>query len=149
MKTLTQRVESAKSGWDAMIRRYARRDRQARILLAILSSGTAASLLFTFGEAWMWKVAISVCAVISILLSVFDVPRTIEGMAALKRTWSEYLVDYESLWSKRHSFTDADDTRFVQIRKEEAQRTVDEAKFPRDDILLRICQAEVRRSRGL
>ena len=56
--------------WDALARRTIGRDRVVKVLLAIFTSGTAASLILTFGDLRMWRITSAATAIVSITLTV-------------------------------------------------------------------------------
>jgi len=135
--------------WDCMARRLGKIDKGAKICVAVVSTGAAASLILTAGEPWMWKLLSAVAAAGNVSMTILDNRTQIEKMAAMKQTWAEFRVEYELLWAKREVLSEPEFARFGELRKEETERTVEEAKLPKSNKLLCRAQADVLRSRGL
>lgn len=138
--------------WDELIRRRARTERRIGFVIALLSSGTAASLVFSLGAAWVAKALSTVCAVLSIYTSVGGATKPIDRMSRIMHAHTNALIQYEDLWARFEaaasgSFEVAEPIK--QIRQKLADETLDASHFEKDDALLRECQAAVRRSRGI
>jgi|SRR5688572_21161489 hypothetical protein len=137
--------------WDEMVRRRTRMEYRVALVMAFLSSGTAATLLFTLGAPWVAKTLSTVSAALSIFISVGGATKPMERMSKIMRAYTGALIQYEDLWAKLEAAEGALDVaeQVKQIRQKLADDTVDASQFKKDDELLRECQAAVKRSRGL
>jgi len=132
--------------------RYKASDRWAKVFVAITSS-TAVSgwaVWGTPGLDWIWKVASAMATIVAIAMPVFDPAASMKIASLLTGRWFSILSDYELLWARvdRMSESEADQACQViaEAEKPLAEQETSLAKLPR---LIRHCEAEVRRSRGL
>ena len=137
--------------WDDMIRRHVAFEQRLRVLLAVLTSGTAASLVFSLGADWVWKAMSTASAVTSIYLTTVGASKPVERMASIKNCWSQCLIQYEHQWIQLEAGGDqvALQHVFEKTRASQVAGTGEESHFRKLDEVLVSCQQAVRRSRGL
>ena len=123
--------------WRSMTLRYVRRERAAKIFLAIVSSATVAGWGFWREVAWVWQGLSILAALISVALPIFDVPRHVESMVELYEKWCQLLNDYEEVWTVRASISDADVQETIRkLKGTEVELSNKAAKLPSDDVAL-------------
>ena len=137
--------------WDTMIRRHVTREQHLRLAAALMSSGTAGTLIFSLGEEWLWKILSVLTASISIYLTWAGHGRPVQRMSSLKKACMEGLLEYEHLWASLESGIPVTGlwARFEEARKKLMNGTNEDSEFPRDDALRHLCQKEVLQARGL
>jgi hypothetical protein len=120
--------------WRAMTLRFIRRERAAKIFLAIVSSATVAGWGFWRETGWVWQGLSVISAIVSVALPVYDVPRLVESMVELNDKWSQLINDYEEMWTSRNSISDADYQEGMKKAKTiEAELSKKATKLPHDD----------------
>jgi hypothetical protein len=122
-----------------------------RFTIAVLSSGTAATLIFTIGSAWVRQGLSVVSAVLAIYSSVSGTTKPVERMSRIMRACTAALIEYEDLWARLESSQDIPNLAesIKQVRQKLADEGEEASHFEKDDDLLEQCQAAVKRSRGL
>nr|VFK24472.1 MAG: hypothetical protein BECKMB1821G_GA0114241_100856 [Candidatus Kentron sp. MB]VFK30717.1 MAG: hypothetical protein BECKMB1821I_GA0114274_101731 [Candidatus Kentron sp. MB]VFK75336.1 MAG: hypothetical protein BECKMB1821H_GA0114242_102011 [Candidatus Kentron sp. MB] len=137
--------------WKYLAHRYMARDKRLRIGLAALATGTV-GVWFKWEEvALLWKTLSSASAIIAITLPYLDYPRKIEDMSALAGAWGKLRMDYEDLWSKvgKNSDWPLLEEDYRRLRETEALLQEKEVNLPNKGALLKECQNEVKKARGL
>ena len=120
--------------WRAMTLRYVRRERLAKIFLAILSSATVAGWSFWRDISLMWQSLSVVSAVVSVALPIFDVPKHVEAMGELHEKWHQLLNEYETLWSVRATMSNSEvQKRLAKLKQAEVEAAKKAVKLPNDD----------------
>jgi len=120
--------------WRAMTLRFVRRERTAKIFLAIVSSATVAGWGFWREASWVWQGLSILAALISVALPIFDVPRHVEAMVELHEKWFQLLTEYEEIWALRASITDAEtQEKIKKLKGTEVELAKKSAKLPNDD----------------
>ena len=76
--------------WRAMTLRYVRRERAAKIFLALVASATVAGWGFWREVGWLWQGFSILAALISVALPIFDVPRHVEEWSNCTRSGVSY-----------------------------------------------------------
>lgn len=136
--------------WDHLNRRFYKRDKNVKIFLAIMASGTVASWGILIDIPILWKFLSGISAVTAIVLPIVDWPKSIGVMSKLKRKWMEIQYDYEELWSKRRMLNQNQLLKeHNKIKRKELRVSEMETNLPNDKKLLIKCQEEVLKSRGL
>jgi hypothetical protein len=136
--------------WDELIRRHLKKERRLQLALALASSGTAATLFVPLGPMWGRVVSV-LTASLSIYLGWLTSTKPVDRMSAIKRAHNDALIAYEQLWARLEANPQdpgADD-KFRQLQASQVSGTAEEPHFVKDDDLLRACQADVKRSRGI
>ena len=137
--------------WKYLTQRYSIRERVLKILLAITSSGTVAGWTIWSKVPELWQSLSSLSALIAIALPILNYPKLIETMADLSGKWWEVKREYEDYWislEAGESF-DSISPRYNKTKSKEDVLVKTESRLPYDEKLLRKCQEEVLRSRGL
>jgi len=123
--------------WRAMTLRYVRRERMAKIFLAIVSSATVAGWGFWRDVNWLWQGLSIIAAIIASAMPIIDVSRQIESMLELHERWLQLLNEYEDVWTARGNITDLDVQEKLKILKAlEVELSKKAAKLPNDDVVL-------------
>ena len=142
--------------WGHIARRYTALDKWSKILVAVTTSGSVAGLQiwkFTSGSfqwSWIYDTLTGVAVVAAVALPFLDYSKTMRDAATLAVGWSRLQGRYEALWRKRHTHTpDTLEDGFGKIKDDEKRHTETEVTLPRDQKLVRKCQDDVKRSRGL
>jgi hypothetical protein len=132
---------------------YAGREKGLKIFLALTSSGTVAgwTLWSTPPYTLIWKMLSGVSAALAISLPFLDYTGQVERASTLRKGWWELRAKYEQLWAEIQSdFTGSIDERLKPLKQKETELVEIEAKyFKRDEPLVKKCQQEVIRAKGL
>lgn len=84
--------------WEKMSRKYDKREKNAKIFLAVMSSGTVAAWGVWEHNDYFWKILSGVSAVIAVALPILNWTKTIEAMVNAKHEWEKISTDYDMLW---------------------------------------------------
>jgi len=136
--------------WKSLVRRYVERDRRLKICLAAMALGTVAAWGKWEEIAWLWKILSSASAIVAISLPFLDYQRKIEKMSALAEEWGRLRMEYEDLWRQvKTQDLQSLEEGYKEVRGTEANLQGKEIKLPIDAALLKRCQDEVKKARGL
>lgn len=136
--------------WGQMARTYASRETWVKVFLAVTSSGTVASWAFWASLPLIWKALSGLSAVVAIVLPILNYPGKIATMVELSGKWSELSGAYDQLWARYESDAAGPPSSEINpLKQREAELTKLAAVLPQSKQLVRKCQAEVRRARGL
>ncbi|MFZ0959823.1 MAG: hypothetical protein WAO35_02880 [Terriglobia bacterium] len=136
--------------WGRLARRYQRKEMGLKILLAATSSATVAGWALWKGAPQLWQALSGFSALVAVALPILNYSQRIETMADLRAKWMHLRVEYDSLWAEWTSKRRAEPGRAFELLKgREVEFSKIEATLPRDRKLIRDCQQEVRRSRGI
>nr|VFJ44793.1 MAG: hypothetical protein BECKDK2373C_GA0170839_100948 [Candidatus Kentron sp. DK] len=137
--------------WKYLAYRYMARDKGLRVGLAALATGTVGAWFKWEEIEALWKLLSAASAVIAIALPYLDYPRKIESMSALAGAWGSLRMDYEDLWTKVEKDSDLPlaEENFRELRKTTAMLQEKEIGLPHREALLKKCQGEVKKARGL
>ena len=129
--------------------RYRKRDKNVKILLALTSSSSVATLAI-WNLVPLWGVLASANTIVAISFPFMKWTEQIEDIASSHGQWTQLLSKYEQLWTDQDSAIDEGTKKEIeQLKKEENELARLETKLPYDKKLLRRCQEEVRKSRGI
>ena len=134
--------------WDLVSARYARWDRNLKLLIAVAASGTVAgwSVWSKYPDAWKGFSAIACIAALAhpYFFSSDVLKRTSELVAA----WKELFIDYDLLWFRDGELQSAEAwSEFETIKHREAR--IDETRLPRSKRLLEKAYRHVLEKRRL
>ena len=137
--------------WKYLTQRYSNRDRNIKILLAITSSGVVAGWSIWNEIPFLWQVLSGISAIIAIVSPILNYQKIIESTSDLSGKWWELLRYYESFWLnvKNGEIDKRIEKEYTRTKAKEDALVKKETKLPQDIKLLRECQNEVLRSRGL
>jgi hypothetical protein len=134
--------------WDLISARYARWDRNLKLLIAVAASGTVAgwSIWSRYPDAWKGFSALACVAALAhpYLFSSDVLKRTSELVAA----WKELFIDYDLLWFRDADLHSADSwSEFETIKRRETH--LDETRLPQSKRLLEKAYRHVLEKRRL
>lgn len=131
--------------WGALGRRYSGREKYAKVFLAVFSSTSAiASWSIWTNYPAIWKVLLSLSALVAIALPILNYSGTAEKAVDQKSKWAKLLSENEILWAKLEKDPDLDVEReFRSIKDAMAQTGKDDATIPLDKGLRRQAYEEV------
>ena len=137
--------------WKYLVSRYSVRDRNLKIFLAVMASGTVAGWGIWESIPGLWKSLSALSAVVAISLPIFNFPKSIEQMSALAGKWGELRIQYEDLWRevRRQPDTDALEQSYKKFRSIESSLQEKETTLPINKALLQKCFDEVKKARNL
>lgn len=137
--------------WGVMTLRYVRRERYAKIFLALVSSATVAGWGFWIEVNWIWQGLSILAAVLSVALPLFDVPSHVESMVELHERWCQLLNEYEDLWTSRATVTDSSaQEKMKKLKEVEVELSKKATKLPSDNVSLGTkCYNEIIQERRL
>lgn len=140
--------------WSQLSKRYYKKEKWTKILLAIMASGTVATWSIWSQYEQLWKFLSSLSAIVAIALSILNWPKIIQSMNVLTEKWSLIKSDYELLWlDVKKRIEDKDEVRIKKALKilmtKESTLSQKEANLPDDPKLLQKCMNEVKKSRGI
>ena len=140
--------------WSQLSKRYYKKEKWTKILLAIMASGTVATWSIWSQYEQLWKFLSSLSAIVAIALSILNWPKIIQSMNVLTEKWSLIKSDYELLWlDVKKRIEDKDEVRIKKALKilmtKESTLSQKEANLPDDKKLLQKCMNEVKKSRGI
>ncbi|MGP8322044.1 MAG: hypothetical protein ACT6FE_06955 [Methanosarcinaceae archaeon] len=137
--------------WKYLTQRYSNRDRNIKIFLAITSSGAVAGWSIWNEIPFLWQVLSGISAIIAIVSPILNYQKIIESTSDLSGKWWELLRYYESFWLnvKNGEIDKRIEKEYTRTKAKEDALVKEETKLPQDIKLLRECQNEVLRSRGL
>jgi hypothetical protein len=137
--------------WGHLARRYSSREKFIKIFLAVFStSGAVASLSLWESVPYLWKGLVSISAIVAIALPILNYSDLVEKIAVQRGKWARLLSEYERLWSRVYADPNtAIEPDFQKLQDSIPELTQSEATLPHDDRLLRSCQTEVLKSRGI
>lgn len=137
--------------WGKLARRYKQREMQAKIFLAAVSSGSVAGWALWTAFPLAWKLLSALSALIAVALPFLNYPDKIETTADLHGKWNRLLSDYETVWSRVQSDGEAPEIlhSIRTLKETESQMSKTEVELPRIVSLVKRCQMEARRSRGI
>lgn len=140
--------------WSQLSKRYYKKEKWTKILLAIMASGTVATWSIWSEYEQLWKFLSSLSAIVAIALSILNWPKIIQSMNVLTEKWSLIKSDYELLWlDVKKRIEDKDEVRIKKALKnlmtKESTLSQKEANLPDDPKSLQRCMNEVKKSRGI
>jgi hypothetical protein len=137
--------------WRLMALRHTRREKYAKIFLAVTASATVASWAVWEHVRPLWQGLSVVSAVVSVALPILDVPKDVKKMAEAQAEWTQLMHEYAELWEQRAALADADfSSKLKALRAREVKVSSETATLPSDDTgLAERCYAEVLKTRGL
>lgn len=137
--------------WRLMALRHTRREKYAKIFLAVTASATVASWALWEHVKALWQGLSGVSAAVSVALPILDVPKDVEKMVAAQAEWTHLMHEYEELWGQRAALSDADfSSKLKALRTREVEVSGKTATLPSDDTkLAERCYAAVLKTRGL
>lgn len=135
--------------WGYLARRFVKRERWLKIILAITTSSTILSLSVWQSHPSGPVILGVVNAVLAISLPFLHYSESIETMANLRGSWSQLSVEYDRLWQRAKKVDSDYENEFRLLKERTVQLSVLETRLPNDPKLVRRCQQEVCRARGL
>lgn len=132
--------------WDLMGRRYVKRDRNAKICLAIMSSSAIVGWGFWNQVPWAGKILTTLSALIAIIIPILNYQDKISGVSDIAGNWMQIQFDYENLWFTPDSASDGVESLLIQynnIKRREAKTNIKEQEFPVDNKLIELCYGQV------
>ena len=137
--------------WQYQATRYAQREKTAKIFLAFASSGTVAGWVLSHSVPLVWQVLSGISAVLALALPILDFTGHVERAADLRQQWWGLTRGYSQLWAEMElDSATSISQRIEALRQKETEMVKIEAKyFRRDETLVKRCQAEVLKARGL
>jgi len=143
-------ADMASRYWGHIARRYRARETWLKIFLAVTSSGAVAGWALWAAVPAMWKFLSGFSAVVAIGLPILDYSGKVATMVELQGKWSELSGTYDQLWAKYGDDPAGPEGGEISpLKQKEAELAKLGAVLPYDRELVRQCQAEVRRARGL
>jgi hypothetical protein len=137
--------------WRYLTQRYVNRDQNIKIFLALTSSGTVASWSIWENGSYLWQILSAVSALIAIASPILNYQKVVEATCDLSGEWWELKRDYEMLWRRVEKGENGESVekglKNAEIKENDLVRK--EARLAGNKRLLRKCQDEVLRSRGL
>ncbi len=139
--------------WGYLAKRFAGREKSLKIALALTTSSTILSLpvweRLSYGSIVLGLLGL-LNAVLACILPILNYSERIETMANLRGAWSQLSIELARLWERESSSSISDsENEFRLLMERTVSLVVLESRLPNDRILVRKCQMEVRRSRGL
>jgi hypothetical protein len=139
--------------WGHVARRFVVREKGLKVILALTTSSVLLSLplwqRFPSGPILMAIVN----AGLAVSLPILNYSERIETMANLRGGWSQLSVEFDRLWQRakktKSNSNDDFENEFRLLKERTVQLNVMETRLPSDPALVRKCQQEVRRARGL
>ena len=122
--------------WDLVSARYARWDRNLKIIIAVAASGTVAgwSIWSHYPEAW--KVFSAIACIAAVVHPYYFSSDTLKRTSELVATWKEVSIDYDLLWFRDGAFKIAESwTEFEAIKHRESR--IDETRLSKSDRLVK------------
>lgn len=137
--------------WKKLAKRYSSVDVGIKIFLALLTSGSVAGWKFWSDNPEVWKTLSAIAAVVSIILPIIQLPKSINKMSNLTGRWLQIQYDYELLWADclKNENNQNLPKRYKDIKSKEVSVKTAETDLPEFKGLIRICYDEVIRTRGL
>ncbi len=139
--------------WQSLTQRFMKRDKHLKIFVAIMSSGTVASWTIWKGEdyAIIWKVLSSLSAITAVIQPLVNYAQTAKEAELLAHKWIELASAYQNLWLEIESGLEDKIIKETYKALENMQVEIEkgETKIDVDKKLILLCQAEVRKARGL
>lgn len=124
--------------WQLLARRYARWDRNTKILLALTASGAVAGWGIWTDIPKAWKVLSGLSAILAIALPFLDWSTHVERMSTLRGQWEILQTEYELLLLRCDQ--DPPDPqiqgRFEQLRRQERTSGATDSRLPESQKLL-------------
>ena len=140
--------------WKSMTRRYVKRDQLLKIFLACMTSGTVAGWGFWSNITIVWQGLSCISTVLAIALPILNLEQKIAKMSEITGKWLNYSNEIEQIWIKLEEGTFQEpskimSTYFSSLKPKSEDINQDETKMPKDQNLLKRCQQQVLKSRGL
>jgi hypothetical protein len=151
--------------WDSMLsadlnRRYFAavasrlqlQDRTGKILVAVASSTTVAAWVLWSqpGWNWTWQTFSVAAAIVAVALPILNLAAGMKTAGTLSGSWFAIMRDYELLWARGDGLSNEDALDACKaILSAEGPLAEQETTLSMHRSLLRRCEDEVRRSRGL
>lgn len=131
--------------WGALGRKYTGHEKYIKVFLAIFSSSSAiASWSVWATHPGIWRVLVSLSALLAIALPILNLSGTAEKAVDQKGKWTRLLSENEILWAKLEKDPDMDIEReFRSIQEAMAQTGKDDATIPLDNGLRQQAYDEV------
>jgi hypothetical protein len=139
--------------WGYLAKRFMFREKVSKVVLALTTSSVLLSL-----SLWqrfpLGPIILGVAnTVLAISLPTLNYSERIQTMATLRGSWSQLSVEFDRLWQRAEnidsSSKDEFENEFRLLKERTVQISVIETRLPNDRELVRRCQQEVRRARGL
>nr|VFK26497.1 MAG: hypothetical protein BECKMB1821I_GA0114274_100116 [Candidatus Kentron sp. MB]VFK74567.1 MAG: hypothetical protein BECKMB1821H_GA0114242_100658 [Candidatus Kentron sp. MB] len=136
--------------WKYLAHRYMAWERGLQIGLAVLATG-AVFVWFNLEEMEeLWKFLSSASAIVAIALPYLDYRRKIDEMSILAGAWDRLRMDYENLWIGIGKDPDTPfEETYRKLRETATMLQEKEVGLPHKKALLKTCQSEVKKARGL
>lgn len=136
--------------WATLSRRCIRRDKWSKIFLAIMSSGTVASWGLWGQLTMLWQTLSGASAVVAVALPIIGMHETISKTSEVHGKWVQLWQSYEKIWRDFNAGRRQEAERdFNQLRDRAVEAQTMEASLCHNKALLKDCQEEVMRSRGI
>jgi hypothetical protein len=139
--------------WGYLAKRFMFREKLSKVVLALTTSSVLLSLSlwqrFPLGPVILGAAN----TVLAVSLPILNYSERIQTMANLRGSWSQLSVEFDRLWQRAEkteaSCYDEFENEFRLLKERTVQINVMETRLPNDRELVRRCQQEVRRARGL
>lgn len=129
---------------------YAVKEKALKIFLGVTSSGTVAGWAIWKEFSWIWQVLSGISAVVAVALPILDYTGMVERASDLRMGWWKLTQGYNRIWAGIDGSTDASVQEEIKLLKEkEVEMSGIEVKFSRKEALIRKCQQDVLRARGI
>ena len=138
--------------WQHLSRKYNGIDLLVKIFLVFTSSCTVLSWLFISEVQLAWKVFSTISASIALFHLFVNWGKSIEKCYMLQKEWTYIKNKYDILWLKLRNERIEDcelEQQYTQLKEKENDISYMESGLPYKKELIRKCQKEVLRSRGL
>jgi len=137
--------------WKKVARIYSTIDTWIKIVLAICASGTVASWKLWEATPVAWKTLSAISAVVSIILPIIQLSKSINKISSLAGKWLQIKTDYELLWVDCKNDEPPKDLskRYKEIKNREVTVKKTETDLPEYNYLIKKAFNEVKVARGL
>jgi hypothetical protein len=137
--------------WRKLAKLYSSIDTSIKIFLALLASGTVAGWKLWANNPEVWKSLSAIAAIVSIILPIIQLPKTMSKMSDLAGRWLQIKTDYELLWTdyKKNENNQYLSKRYRDVKAREVSAKKTETDLPEYDWLIKKCYNEVILARGL
>jgi len=135
-----------------MARKYNRRERNVKMVLAVTSSATVASWTIWLDFGWIWKSLSGASAILAVLLQILDLKGTLDAVRRMRTEWHELFFSYRSLWEQIDRTDRPVDSlldRLLELERRVVRVSENEYLVEVDDQLRRQCQETVLRKHEL
>jgi hypothetical protein len=132
--------------WTLQQDRHSRYSTLMRVVIALASSGTVATLWLLDGHPNIQKSITAISGTLSIIYAILFPPEKQSKIAALLATWREICAKYRMLWARDK---DLSDTKCWEEFEGTASRSIDESVVGKSSALLKKAYCQVCISRNL